>query len=176
VDRQIVFEGRIIRVEVRTLEGENGVLFRREVVVHPGAAAVLTELPDGRFLWVHQYREAVGEALLEVPAGTLEEGEEPAACARREVEEETGRHVAELKSLGAIWASPGFVRERIHLFYARVDDGSTDAVADADERIETEALTAEEVERRIAEGEIADGKSLACWLRYRLLMGRGLPG
>jgi len=176
VDRQVVFEGRLIRVEVRTLAGENGLFFRREVVLHPGAAAVLTERPDGAYLWVRQYREAVGEPLLEVPAGTLEEGEDPAACARREVEEETGRRVAVLKPLGTIWTSPGFVRERIHLFYARLDDRPADAVADPDERIETVALSAEAIEQRIAEGTIADGKSLACWLRYRLLRERGWPG
>ncbi len=177
VDRRRVFEGRIIRVEVRTIEGENGTRYRREVVLHPGAAAILTELPEGTFLWVRQYRDAVGEALLEVPAGTLEPGEDPAECARREVEEETGRPVADLQPLGAIWASPGFVRERIHLFYARVDRGTTDAVADPDERIETVVLSATEIERRIASGEIADAKSLACWLRFRLMRDeKGWPG
>ncbi len=163
-----VFTGRRIRVEVQTVEMENGSTATREVVHHPGAAAILAELPDGRFVLVEQFRRAVGERLLEVVAGCLEPGEEPAACARREVEEETGYKAVELIALGTVFASPGFVTEALHLFYARLDPAAGAQQLDTDERVKVHVLGADEIEAMMRDGRIRDSKSLCCWMLDRM--------
>jgi ADP-ribose pyrophosphatase len=169
-----VFQGRLIRVELQTVDMGGGKSATREVVRHPGAAAILAELPDGRFVWVEQYRRAVGLRLVEVVAGTLEPGEAPAVCARREVEEETGYKVAELIPLGMVYASPGFVSEALHLFYARLDGACGAQCLDTDERVRPLLLTAGEIDAMIADGRIVDSKSLCCWLRDRMRR-QGVP-
>ena len=115
-DRREVFRGRLISVEV--WEGRY-----REVVHHPGACAAVA-LHGDDVLLVRQLRDAVGERLLEIPAGTRDvEGEEPAACAAREVLEETGYRVTSIEPLGRILTSPGFCDEEIELFWARNKGG-----------------------------------------------------
>jgi ADP-ribose pyrophosphatase len=163
-----VFTGKRIRVEVQTVEMDNGTLASREVVHHPGAAAILAELPDGRFVLVEQFRRAVGERLIEVVAGCLEPGEAAIDCARREVEEETGYKAAELIPLGTVYASPGFVSEALHLFYARLDPAGGAQCLDTDERVKVLPFTADEIQTMIADGRIRDSKTLCCWLLHRL--------
>ena len=92
----------------------------RQVVKHPGAVVIMPQLEDGRLLVIAQYRFAVGETVLEFPAGTLEPGEAPLACARRELIEETGYRADHWHALGTIYSSPGFCDERQHLFLARL--------------------------------------------------------
>jgi ADP-ribose pyrophosphatase len=173
---ETVFTGRLIKVEVQTVDLGDGQEARREVVRHPGASAVLAERPDGRFVWVEQYRRAVGRRMIEVVAGLLEPGEEPAACARREVEEETGYRVAELVSLGRVFASPGFVTEAQHLFYAKLEGAPGAQKLDPDERVRRLFLTAGQIEAMIAAGEISDSKSLCCWLLDRMRRQTGGAG
>ncbi len=163
-----VFTGRRIRVEVQTVEMDNGKRAEREVVHHPGAAAILAELPDGRFVLVEQFRRAVGERLIEVVAGCLEPGEAAIECARREVEEETGYRAAELIPLGKVFASPGFVSEALHLFYARLDPVRGAQALDEDERVGVRLYGAAEIEALIAGGGIRDSKTLCCWLLDRM--------
>ena len=86
--------------------------------VHPGAVVVLPILPDGKVLLIKNYRYAVGETLLELPAGTLERGEEPINCAGRELIEETGYTAGRLKSMGSFFSSPGILSERMYAFAA----------------------------------------------------------
>jgi ADP-ribose pyrophosphatase len=122
-----VFDGKLIRVDV-----EQWPQAEREVVKHPGACAVVAITPDGEVLLVKQFREAVREELLEVPAGIIEEGESPEECAAREVLEETGYRATKIEPLGTIYTSPGFTDEKIELFRADaeragqvVEDGLT---------------------------------------------------
>jgi ADP-ribose pyrophosphatase len=171
-----VFTGRRIRVEVQSVEMENGHRAEREVVHHPGAAAILAELPDGRFVLVEQFRRAVGDRLIEVVAGCLEPGEEPSVCARREVEEETGYKVAELIPLGKVFASPGFVSEALHLFYALLDPAGGAQALDTDERVQIRIYGADEIEALIASGGIQDSKTLCCWLLDRMRRRRAASG
>src|SRR4029077_20948426 len=89
IGSQEIFRGRVISVRVDELEVENGRDIRREVVEHPGAVVIVPVDAGGRIHWVRQYRYAAARLLLELPAGTLEAGEEPLACAQREVQEET---------------------------------------------------------------------------------------
>ena len=108
------FAGRLIRVEVESWDGHDF-----EVVRHPGAAAVLPVTPDGDVLLVRQFRPAIRQTLLEIPAGVLDvDGEDPLGCAARELFEETGYRHRSLEFLGGIYTSAGFADEYIHLFVA----------------------------------------------------------
>lgn len=164
IDRRRVFKGRIVQVDVERVRLPNGRVVGVEVIRHPGVAAVVPVDEEGRVLLVRQYRHATGGWLLEVPAGTLEPGEAPEACARREVEEETGHHVGALVELGWVWASPGFTDERIWLFLALALTEGQQAL-DADEVLSVERLSFAEAIRRARQGEIVDAKSVCALFR-----------
>ncbi|MCX6998384.1 MAG: NUDIX hydrolase [Kiritimatiellaeota bacterium] len=166
LSRQIVYDGRILRLEVQEVELADGTRAVRELIRHAPAAAVLARGPDGRFLFVRQYRKAVDQAVLEIVAGICEPGEAPAATAARELREETGYTATRLVELGAAFATPGYVDERITLFYAEAAGPAGPTDRDADERLEVVPLTAGEFERRLRSGEIQDAKTMAAWLLY----------
>src|SRR5919202_4979734 len=116
----------------------------------PGAEAIVAVAREERVTLVRQRREPARKELLELPAGTLEEGEEPLTTARRELEEETGQSGGAWRELAAFWTTPGFCRERMHLFVAEgVDDG--DAAPAADEDLEVVRWSLTEVEPRLDE-------------------------
>jgi ADP-ribose pyrophosphatase len=133
----------------------------RQVVKHPGAVVIIPQLEDGRLILIEQYRFAVSETLLEFPAGTLEPGEAPLDCARRELIEETGYRAEHWRALGIMYPSPGYCDETQHLFVASglVPDH---AAGDDDEILEVKRLTSRELERTIADGAMVDAKSIAC--------------
>ena len=161
-----VFKGRLLRVDVVQIETEDGARSDREVVRHSGATAVLTQLPDGRFVLVRQYRKPVEREMIEIVAGVLKPGEDPDRCAVREVKEETGYTVRELVKLGTIFPSPGYTTEKLHLYFARLFAEQGGLEQDEDERVDTVYLTAEEIRTLIRKGEMKDGKTLAAWLLY----------
>ncbi|MFA5043487.1 MAG: NUDIX hydrolase, partial [Kiritimatiellia bacterium] len=140
---------------------------RREVVRHPGAVAVWARAPDGRFVFVRQFRKAIEQELLEIVAGTLEIGETPEACARREIREETGYAVKTLTPLGPIFTAPGFCTERIFLFYAelagggRTTDGGRRTTADED--LDVVLLDEAEWKAMMSRGAVQDAKTWAAW-------------
>ena len=101
--------------------------------------------------------------MVEVIAGTLHPGEDPAACARREVEEETSHRAVDMRRLGSIYPSPGYVDEEIHVFAARVAPADNPREPDEDERVEPVVLTTEEVRRKVRDNDIRDAKTLAAW-------------
>lgn len=129
-----------------------------DLLKHPGAAAVVPFLDDGRVLLIRQYRYAAGGYLLEVPAGKLDPGEAPERCAVRELEEETGYRAGQVEKLGAIWPSPGFTDEKIHLF-AAFDLTATEQRLEDDEVLSLVPMAFEEALRRVREGEIEDAKT-----------------
>jgi ADP-ribose pyrophosphatase len=131
----------------------------REIVRHPGAAAVVTLTPEGRVLFVRQIRESLRAPLLEIPAGIIEPGENPEVTARRELEEETGYRAGELERLGRVYTSPGFSDELVHLFFARVE-----RVGRPEEGIELVARSPEEALAAVGDGEITDAKSAVALL------------
>jgi ADP-ribose pyrophosphatase len=165
-EARTVYDGDLVDV---TLErwGDH----EREIVEHLGAVAIVAVDGEGRVTLVRQLREPARKPLLELPAGTLEEGEEPAATARRELEEETGLRGGEWREAASFYTTPGFCRERMHLFFAeRVEEG--EASPAADEQVEVVRWPLEEVEARL--GEIEDAKTLAGLLLYlRAGAGRG---
>ena len=159
-----VYDGRIVKLDVERVDLPNGNAVTLELIRHPGAAAVIPVDDDGRAVLVRQYRHATGGYLLEVPAGTLDPGESPEACARREVEEETGFRAERLEPLGWIWTTPGFTDERIWLYLA-TGLMATAAAPESDEVITVERLPLAEAARRAASGEITDAKSVCALLR-----------
>jgi ADP-ribose pyrophosphatase len=129
-------------------------------VEHPGAIAIIALDEVGRVLLVKQYRHAVRAVTLEIPAGTLEAGEEPATAAQRELREETGYRAAQLERLGGIYTSPGLITEYIHIYLAT--QLSPDRLAmDDDEAIDLVRLPLADAVELIRTGDINDGKSVS---------------
>lgn len=159
-----VFRGRVVHLRLEHARLPDGRTTLLELVAHPGASAVVPLGSDGQVWLVRQWRHAVGRWLLEVPAGKLDPGEEPASCALRECEEETGWRPQRLVDLGPLWTTPGFTDERIHLF-AGLDLVMGEAQLQADEALTPVAVPLEEAVRMALEGEIEDGKSIVALLR-----------
>ena len=153
-----VYDGKLIDV---TLErwGEH----EREIVEHPGAVAIVAIDRDRMLTLVRQRREAVRTKLLELPAGTLEEGEEPLVCARRELEEETGLTGGTWREPTAFYTTPGFCRERMHLFFAE-DLERGEASPESDEELEVVRWARDEIGAKV--GELEDAKTLAGLLLF----------
>lgn len=160
VSSEVVFRGSLLemrRDQVRFPDGRTKAL---EIVVHPGAVLILPIDDQGRVWFVRQFRPATGERLLELPAGTLEPGETPEACAARECREEIGMAAGRLLPLGGFYLAPGYSTEYIHLFLAQ-GLASAPLPGDEDEEIELEVIPFGEIRDWIARGDLRDGKSLA---------------
>ncbi|MCS7174278.1 NUDIX domain-containing protein [Pseudothermotoga sp.] len=155
-----VFAGKIITVKVDQVELGNGRTSSREVVLHPGAVAVLPLFESGEVVLVKQFRYPIGEELLEVPAGKLDRDESTDECALRELREETGLLSRKLSYLGFIYTSPGFSSEKIHLYLAE-DLMQLEQQLDPDEILETVKLPLNEAVRMCQEGKINDAKTVA---------------
>ncbi|EES72253.1 nudix-type nucleoside diphosphatase, YffH/AdpP family [Paenibacillus sp. oral taxon 786 str. D14] len=158
VSTEPVFQGRVISLQIDTVKLPDGTTATREIVKHPGAVAVLA-VHEGRLLLVDQYRQAMGRCELEIPAGKLELGEDPAEAAVRELQEETGYRCDKLTHLHSFYTSPGFADEIIHLYLAeQLSPGEMSP--DVDEFLEVQEVTLEEALGLIAEGRIADAKTI----------------
>ena len=156
------FDGKLIKVTYDVAE-VNGKEAWREVVHHPGASAVVAIDEENRIIMEKQFRYALNDYLLEIPAGKLDAGEDPLVCAKRELEEETGIVASEWISLGTIATSPGFCNEVIHLYVAKgLSKGEIHW--DEDEYVEVERYTFDELLQRIKEEKIKDSKSLSALL------------
>ena len=159
---EMKFDGKLIQVTYDIAE-VNGKEAWREVVHHPGASAVVAIDEDNRIIMEKQFRYALNDYLLEIPAGKLDAGEDPLVCAKRELEEETGIVASEWISLGTIATSPGFCNEVIHLYVAKgLSKGEIHW--DEDEYVEVERYTFDELLQRIKEEKIKDSKSLSTLL------------
>ena len=159
---EIKFDGKLIKVTY-DIAHVNGKEAWREVVHHPGASAIVAIDEDNRIIMEKQFRYALNDYLLEIPAGKLDAGEDPLVCAKRELEEETGIIASEWISLGTIATSPGFCNEVIHLYVAKgLSKGEIHW--DEDEYVEVERYTFDELLQRISEEKIKDSKTLSALL------------
>ncbi len=152
------FSGRLIKVRVDDVVLPNGRRTKREVVVHRGAVAIIA-VEGGRIIMERQYRHTAGKVLWEIPAGTLEEGEDPESCAKRELEEETGYVAGTVRPLIHFYVAPGYSTEVIHFFLAG-DLRKENASPDEDEAIETRFVSLEEAHEMVRSNVIEDGKSI----------------
>jgi ADP-ribose pyrophosphatase len=160
-----VYKGRILNLRVDQVAFANGMSGIREVVEHRGAAAIVPLLED-KVILVRQFRYAASTELLEIPAGTLEQGEDPEVCARRELEEETGYKCNELDKILECFVAPGYSTERIHFYMARKLELSK-MNTEQDEHIELEVMPIASAIEKVRRGEIRDAKTV-CGL-YRAL-------
>ncbi|WP_309118737.1 NUDIX hydrolase [Paenibacillus sp.] len=162
-----IFQGKIISLQVDEVALPNGGTATREIVKHPGAVAVIADV-DGKLLVVEQYRKPLERLQIEIPAGKLDGGEDPAQAAARELREETGYACERVTLLHSMATSPGFADEVIHIYVA---EGlrAGEAAPDEDEFLNAFALTPEEASQAIAKGRICDAKTLLAvyaWQRY----------
>ena len=155
VESEELYKGRVVQLRLTTVSLPNGSRKTREILVHPGAAAIVPVVNE-QVLLVEQYRAAVGRATLEIPAGTLEEGESPEECAWRELIEETGFRASNWTTLTAYYPSPGYSSEIIHVFKA----SGLEKVSDADAEFPLRHMPLTEVQTRIRTGEIMDSKTI----------------
>lgn len=162
------YTGKIVSIDLLDIELPDGRKAKREVVRHGNAVAILARRPDGKFVFVKQYRKAAEEALIEVVAGGLEQGEDPVDGAKRETAEETGYDVTDIKFLTTIICTPGYCEERIHLFFAELSDIAHSQDQDQDENVFPVILSEQEVEDGIRSGSIFDAKTLAAWLCWKI--------
>jgi len=168
LDSRRIYTGRVVRLDVDTVRFPDGSTGELEMIRHPGAAAVVpcaSDPPgaDPTILLIRQYRYATGGELWEIPAGTLDPGEDPEACARRELLEETGVTAARLERLTSIWTTPGFTTEVIHLYLAT---GLTagEPSRERDEFIEVVPQPLSRVLELIRDGAIVDAKTVVAIL------------
>src|SRR5215475_4681958 len=160
-----------LRVATERVKLPNGRSVDLDIVHHPGAAAVVPFVSPDEVLLIRQYRHAAGGTILEVPAGKLDPGEAPSACALRELEEEAGQRAGRLVELGWIWTTPGFTDERIHLF-AAFELQPCPRRPDHDEVIEPVRATLAHALDLVFRGELRDAKSALALLHAARHLGR----
>lgn len=166
---QEIFKGKIITVQLDTVELPNGKEAEREVVRHPGGVAVLALTEDKQVYMVRQYRYPMGYETLELPAGKLDgKGESVETAGRRELAEETGLTAEKMTYLGASLASPGFTDEVLHMYLA---EGLThgESHPDEDEFLNLEKLPFDTLVEKVMSGEIIDGKTISTTLKVKVL-------
>jgi ADP-ribose pyrophosphatase len=171
---ETVHVGRRIRVEVDTLHTPDGKTIRRDAIRHPGAVVILPVLDAERVVLLRNFRFVIGETLWEAPAGTVEPNEPLEACARRELLEETGYTAAKWRSLGFLYASPGLIDEKLHLFIAE-ELTSGDAKPEPDEQLEPVTVPLADAIRMCLDGTIRDAKTTTLLLLWEKLLGEPRP-
>lgn len=167
VKSEYLYRGKVLNVrldQVRVTTESKARVLVREIIEHRGAVAIAAIDSQDRVLLVRQYRSAAQRALLEIPAGTLEAGEDPALCAARELKEETGYSAAEWKEIGKMLPSPGFCTEQMHLYLAQNLTASA-ASPEEDESIQVEIIPFTDAIAKIERGEIIDAKSIVALMR-----------
>ncbi|MDH3255343.1 MAG: NUDIX hydrolase [Acidobacteriota bacterium] len=171
LERRRIFKGRVVDLGLERVRLPNGAVTELEIIRHQGAAAAVPLTASGEVVLVRQYRHAVGEWLLEVPAGKLEPGEDPESCSLREVEEEVGLRPKTMTPLGPIWTTPGFTNERIWLFLATDLEPGRQALED-DESLSVERMLLPRAVDAVRRGEICDAKSIVALLRAEQVVSR----
>ena len=164
IEKQVLYDGRRIRLELHHLLAGNQRL-AKEVCVHPGAVVILPLLDAQTLVLIRNRRYAVGQILVELPAGTLEKGEDPINCAGRELLEETGYLARRIKPMRSFYSSPGILTEKLYVFMAYDLQKQRQDLQD-DENIEVFTATLGEAVEMIHQGEIEDAKTIASLLMY----------
>jgi len=152
-------KGRFLNIVTKKKKLPNGIVVTVEMVKHPGAVVIIPFLPKNRLILLRQFRPVINAYIYELPAGTLEKKEVPAACARREIQEETGYAAKKITRLGAIYPVPGYSTEKISLFAA---EGLTPVAVccEEDEVIDPRVFTRAQIKKLFRAGKIVDAKTI----------------
>ncbi len=170
IETKRIYEGIIINVRVDTVRMPSGRSATREVVEHSHAVCIVPVDEDGNVFLVRQYRKPAEEALLEVPAGAVEDGEVSEDAVLRELQEEIGHTAGNLQHLSSFWVAPGWATEFMHAYLA-TDLTPSRLDADEDENIEVVRLPFDQALAMFKTGEIKDGKTIASMLLAQPLLG-----
>ena len=170
-----IFQGRIVKLNLETVTLPNGATVELEIIRHPGAAAIVPLKDERTVVLIRQYRHAAGGFIYEIPAGKLHPGEDPRACAARELEEEIGYRVSSLELLASIFTAPGFADEVIHIYQGTGLTPGTQKL-DRDEVLDVIELSLDRAIAMIHDGTIRDGKTIVglqtAYLRQRSRQAR----
>ena len=161
ISSENIFSGKVISLQVDEVELPNGKIAKREIIKHPGAVAIIAITDENKIVMVEQYRKALEQTIIEIPAGKLESGEQPDVCAKRELEEETSYECESLELLNSFYTSPGFANEIVHVYLAKGLTKKEDAAElDEDEFVNLMELTIGEALQAIEEKKIYDAKTI----------------
>lgn len=166
VQKNYIYKGKILSLRADDALLPDGNPCKREIVEHSGGACVLY-VEDEKVLLVRQYRYAYGEHLYELPAGKLNEGEDPAQAALRELEEEAGVKADKLELLYVNYPSPGYTNEKIYIYKA-IGGKKTQCHLDDGEYLDVEYIPLDKVKEMLSKGEICDGKTIIALQAYFL--------
>jgi ADP-ribose diphosphatase len=174
-ERRVIFKGRKIDLALQPVRLADGSVADREVVVHRGAVALVPMVDRDHVCLINNYRYAVGRTLLEIPAGTIDEGETPDSTAGRELAEETGYRAGSITRIAEWYVSPGVMSERMFLYLCEdLRPGPTDH--QPDERMETVVLSWDQAMTLVRDGRIDDAKTLLALLLFDRLRTEGAMG
>lgn len=168
ISKETVYSGPIFDIEVHQVQLSDGKISSRDVVSHGPAAAIVVRHENNKFLFIKQFRKSQEKVCIEVTAGCCDPGEESISSARRELTEETGYKADKIYSLGTIAPLIGYCTENIEIFFAEISGEAGETNFDSDEYIETFFMSEDEVDKKIKENEIFDGKTLSAWMLYKL--------
>lgn len=146
----------------------NGKRAEHMTLEHNGAVVILPVANDGSIVMIRQYRHSIGREILEFPAGTLKEGEDPSLCAERELSEETGYAARNFENLGVIYPAPGFCSEKQYLYLA-TDLYERSLPCDDDEEITVQNISIDEFYKALSSGEICDAKTIAIFMKAKVM-------
>ncbi|WP_319004432.1 NUDIX hydrolase [Halobacillus litoralis] len=168
-ESETIYTGKIVQLNVDSVTLPDGKTSKRELIKHPGAVAVIALTEEGRMVCVEQYRKPLEKSIVEIPAGKLEEGEDPKTCALRELEEETGYTSEDLELVTSFYTSPGFADEIVHLYFTdQIKPLDQQPDGDEDEFVERLEITIEEAEQMEKEQRIHDAKTAYAILYLKL--------
>lgn len=165
ISSQTIYDGRVVKLRVDTVQTADGRQTRREIVKHSDCVAIMAVDADDNILLVKQFRKPIEKELLEIPAGGIDPGEDPETSVRRELGEETGYQPRKVERLGGFYATPGYCTEYFHLYLA-TDLVPSQLQAEDTEGISLTRVPVGQVSRLIASGAIADAKSIAGWFIF----------
>jgi ADP-ribose pyrophosphatase len=160
LNKTLLHQARVFKLIRENITLPNGTTVDLDIIRHPGAAAMVALKDEKSLVMVRQYRHAVGGYIWEIPAGTLDPGESPLECAKRELTEETGYAAERWQELGAIIPVPGYSDEKIHIFLA-TDLQTAHQNLDSDEIIDVREIPLEKAFEMIEGGEIIDSKTIS---------------
>jgi len=172
LETKSIYAGVAVKLRVETVEKANGQKATREIVEHADCIAAVVIDAQNNVILVNQYRKAVGKALLEIPAGGIDDGEDPIGAVSRELQEEIGYLPGKIEKLGGFYAAPGYCTEYLYLYLATELEESTLHAEDTD-GIDVVKVPLNEIPNKIASGEICDAKSIAGLLRVISLGMKG---